>query len=210
MYVVIQFQGTFRGSEGGYNAADWSKLELTKNQGNTMFSEGLLAYGQIVETLPFFYAKDFPGEGAIFAIPHTAFNLVIGMIPRALWHDKPVDALWQWYNREYTGIGNGTEGTTISHGLVGSWYFKYGLGGMIEGALLVGWLMGISERALQHSEGKPIGILMSLGFAVWIFRTYRDFIFIDLYGLVLGAITLYIVIRVMKPLLSGSPQQSSL
>jgi hypothetical protein len=204
MQFVVQFQGTFRGYEGGYNSADMSKLELFKNQGNTMFSEGLLAYSQIGVTMPYFNAQDFPGEGAILAIPHTVFDAVVGIIPRALWHDKPVDALWEWYNKAYTGVGNGVEGTTIAHGLIGSWYFKYGMAGMIEGALLVGWLMGISERALQHSEGKPIGILMSLGFAVWIFRTYRDFIFIDLYGLILGAIVLTIAIPVMRPLLGGT------
>jgi hypothetical protein len=200
MLCIVQFQGTFRGEEGGFATADLSKLDITKNQGNTMFSEGLLAYAQVGETMPFFYASDFPGEGAIVAIPHTFYDLVIGVIPRALWHDKPVDALWAWYNREYTGTGNGLEGTTISHGLIGSWYFKYGIGGMIEGAVFVGFLMGVSERALQQSNGSPIGILMSLGFATWIFRTYRDFIFIDLYGLVLGGVALFFIVPLLRPL----------
>jgi len=203
MLFLVQFQGTFRGYEGGYNAADMSKLHLLENQGNTMFSEGLVAYSQIGVTMPFFGEPNFSGEGVIMAIPHTVFDFLVGVIPRALWHDKPVDALWAWYNKAFTGIGNGVEGTTIAHGLVGGWYFKYGLGGMMEGALLVGWLMGISERALQHSEGRPIGILMSLGFATWIFRTYRDFIFIDLYGLILGGIVLTIMIPVIRPLLGG-------
>jgi hypothetical protein len=207
---IVQFQGTFRSNQGGYGTADLAQLDLTKSQGNTMFSEGLKAYAQVGETLPYFYSQDFPGEGAILAVPHTVFDFVIGFIPRALWPNKPVDALWAWYNREYTGAGNGVEGTTIAHGLVGSWYFKYGLAGMIEGALLVGWLMGTSERALQHSKGEPIGILMSLGVAVWIFRTYRDFIFIDLYGLILGLITLYIIVRIFNGFLGSAPQQASL
>jgi hypothetical protein len=210
LLFIVQFQGTFRSSQGGYNAADISQIDILKNQGNTMFSEGLKAYAQVGETLPFFNAQDFPGEGAIIVIPHTVFDLVIGIIPRALWPNKPVDALWAWYNREYTGVGNGTEGTTIAHGLVGSFYFKYGMGGMLEGALLVGWLMGICERALQHSEGEPIGILMSLGVAVWLFRTYRDFIFIDLYGLILGGIMLYILVRLFNAVLGSVPQQASL
>jgi hypothetical protein len=207
MLYIVQFQGTFRGGEGGYGGADLSKLDLVGNQGNTMFSEGLLGYATIGVDVPFFNAPDFPGEGGIVAVPNTLFDFVLGFIPRALWHDKPVDALWAWYNRKYTGIGDGVTGTTIAHGLVGSWYFKYGLLGMIEGALLVGMLMGVSERALQHSDGKPVSILMSLAFATWLFRTYRDFIFIELYGLIFGGIVLVIIVPLLRPVRDPAPAQ---
>ncbi len=205
MQLAIQIQGRFRG--GGLANADVSKVHLFENAGNTMFSEGLLGYYLIPDTRPFVYAGDFPGEGFVMAMPQTTFDFVVGIIPRALWHDKPVDKLWSWYNKQYLNesTGDGTVGTTISHGLVGSWYFKFGMGGVVEGALLVGWLMGVSERALQNSEGKPIGILMSLSFAVWLFRTYRDFIFIDLYGLIIGGVVLSILVYLFRPLLSGAP-----
>jgi hypothetical protein len=203
MQFLVQFQGTFRDS--GFANANLSQLSLTANQGNTMFSEGLLGYAMIPDVRPFVYSADFPGEGFIVAMPKTVFDLVIGIIPRALWHDKPVDELWEWYNNVYQGTGR--EGTTISKGLVGSWYFKYGIGGLVEGGILMGWLMGLAERGLQHSEGKPIHILFSLAFATWLFRTYRDFIFIDLYGLILGAICLYFLIPLMRPILGGSTMQ---
>lgn len=208
MQLIVQIQGTFR--DQGLALADVSKVELFKNQGNTMFSEGLLGYTLVPEVHDYFYADDFPGEGFLRAIPQTAFDFVIGVIPRALWNSKPVDRLWSWYNLAYTGTGNGVSGTTISHGLVGSWYFKYGWGGILEGGLLVGWLMGVSERALQNSDGKLLGILMSLGFATWLFRTYRDFIFIDLYGLIIGGVVLYILVRLLGPVLQdGSSQRLS-
>ncbi len=73
----------------------------------------------------------------------------------------------------------------------------------------MGWLMGTSERALQHSNGSPIGIMMSLGFATWIFRDFRDFIFIDLYGLVLGAIALTIIVPLMRPLFGATSEVST-
>jgi hypothetical protein len=203
MLYAVQFQGTYR--DQGYANADFDRLSLTTNQGNTMFSEGLLGYAMIPDSMPFFFSSHFPGEGFITAIPKTVYDLVIGIIPRALWHDKPVDELWEWYNNAY--MGSGRSGTTISKGLVGSWYFKYGTGGIVEGGLIVGWLMGVSERALQRSEGKPIHILFALTFATWLFRTYRDFIFIDLYGLVLGAIALRILIPLMRPVLGGSTVQ---
>jgi hypothetical protein len=202
MQFVVQFEGTFRAV--GYANADISQLDITKNQGNTMFSEGLAAFATIPDPVPYFYGGDFPLEGALRAMPQTAFDCVIGIIPRALWNNKPIDPLWAWYNRFYTGIGNGVVGTTISHGLVGCWYFKFGPVGMMEGALLVGWLIGTSERALQHSEGKPISIMVAMGFATWLFRDFRDFIFIDLYGLVLGVIAIYIIVRLTRPFLGRS------
>ncbi len=196
---VVQYQITFRGT--GFVGADLSKVELTKNQGNTMFSEGLLAYKLIPDEVSFFRDK-YPGQAALQPIPQTILDFFIGMIPRALWNNKPIDPLWEWYNRVFLHVANGTSGTTISHGMVGTWYFTYGIWGVIEGGLLVGWCMGISERALQQSEGKPIGILMSLAFATWIFRTYRDWIYIDLYGLVLGGIAMYILMIFMRPFLA--------
>jgi hypothetical protein len=199
--VVVQVQANFRDTSLG--AADLSKIDFTANKGNTMFSEGLLGYELVPDRQPFFYASDFPGEGAFVAIPKTVIDFVIGIIPRALWHDKPVDGLWEWYNHVYQGTGR--EGTTISKGLVGSWYFKYGLPGMIEGGLLVGWLMGISERALQTSGGKPMHIMFALAFATWLFRSFRDFAFPDVYGLVLAGILLYILVPLMRPILGNAP-----
>jgi hypothetical protein len=195
LFVAVQWQGTFRGV--GLAAGSLKEVDLGRNQGNTMFSEGLPGFMLVGESEPFFYDK-FPGQGILLPIPRTVMWFFIGPIPRALWHDKWIDPSWEWYNRVVAG-GNGVSGTTISHGLVGSWYFNYGPIGMLEGALLVGWLMSVSERALQHSDGKPIGIMMSMGFAVWIFRTYRDFIFIDLYTLLVGAVMLMILTYALRP-----------
>lgn len=194
--IIVQVQGSFRGV--GLGKATLSGLDLTKNQGNTMFSEGLIGYSLIPDVHDFFRGSH-PLEGLVRPIPDSIYDLIIGVIPRALWHDKPVDDLWAWYNSTYIGSGNGQSGTTISKGLVGTWYFNYGFCGVIEGGLLLGWLMSVSERALQHSDGKPIGILMSLGLATWIFRLYRDWIFIDLYPLLIGGVVLWILVKLASP-----------
>jgi len=205
--AAVQFQGTYRAV--GYDKADLSQFHLTKNQGNTMFSEGLLAWNTIPDKKDFFkdniFGMQIPCAGMIRALPEQLYWFVIGPIPRALWTSKPIDPLWEWYNQAYTGGVNGTVGTTISHGLVGSWYFNYGAFGAIEGALLVGWLMGIAERSLQHSDGRPMGILMSLAFSVWLFRLYRDFIFIDLYGLMIGGVVLAFLVYICRPFLGTAP-----
>jgi hypothetical protein len=204
--ATVQFQGTFRGV--GYANANLSELSIVQSRGNTMFSEGLKAWQVIPDERPFF-KNSFVCEGLIRPLPEQAFWFLIGPIPRAIWTTKPVDPLWEWYNQYFMGSNNGTVGTTISHGLVGSWYFNYGIFGCIEGAILVGWLMGVAERALQNSEGRPMGMLMSLAFGVWLFRLYRDFIFIDLYGLMIGGVMLTIFIYACRPFLGDVQSAAS-
>jgi len=180
---LVQFQGKFR--DVREEERDTSQVELFKVAGNHMFSEGLLGYYLIPETHPFFMDR-YPGEAIIRPLPDFAFNFITHPIPRALWTSKPVDPLSEWYNATYLGKGEGREGTTISHGLVGSWYFKYGLAGIIEGGLLMGLLYGVAERTLKKGVGRPMVIMMSLGLLTWLFRCFRDVTFPELWALLLG------------------------
>ena len=205
LLFAVQLQGSFR--DVGLGNADLSQVSLLRSQGNGMFSESMLGYALIPQQHDFF-SNFFPGAGVIVPLPQQAWFFVIGPIPRALWQTKPVDDLWSWYNHVKTGDANGAVGTTIAKGLVGTWYFHYGIFGVIEGGILVGWLMGLSERCLQNSGGRPISMLMSLGLAVWLFRVYRDFIFIELYAFMCGAVVLAIFSRLIRPF-SGTWQSSS-
>jgi hypothetical protein len=202
LLVAVQAVGSYRGV--GLDKVEFLQLNLLKNQGNSMFSEGLKGWDLIPDTHQFFH-NTFPGEGLFRALPEEFFWFAISPIPRALWNNKPVDPLWEWYNKIVTGDVRGYEGTTISKGLVGSWYFNYGVWGVLEGGLLVGWLMGICERAFQRSGGRPMGMLMSLGFGVWLFRTYRDFIFIELYAFIVGAVAIAILVYALRPFTGSAP-----
>jgi hypothetical protein len=193
---VVQFQGYFR--DLGLMTTDYSNFELFKQQGNSMFSESLIGFEQIPEHHPFF-RDSIPGEGAVLALPETFAWFVIGPIPRALWVTKPTDPAMIWYNAAVTG-SDGIEGTTVSQGIVGHWYFRYGFVGMIEGAMLIGWLMNITERVLQSSGGKPLGILYSMVLMAWLFRIYRNFYFSELYGWLIGATAFAILVIVLSPL----------
>ena len=187
LLVLVQVQGQFRNVR--HEERTTGDVELFKVAGNSMFSEGMLGYYLIPETRPFFYDR-FPGEAVIRPIPEFVFNLVTHPIPRALWTSKPVDPLWQWYNSMITGKGTGLEGTTVSHGLVGSWYFKYGIAGIIEGGLLMGLLYSIAERTLTKGRGRPMVIMISLGLLTWLFRCFRDVSFPELWALLLGFLVL--------------------
>jgi hypothetical protein len=187
LLVLVQFQGKFRNVKNEERTA--GDVELFKVAGNSMFSEGLVAYRLIPEVHPFFYDR-FPGEAILRPIPDFVFQLVSHPIPRALWTTKPVDPLWQWYNSMVTGKGTGLEGTTISHGLVGNWYFKYGLAGILEGGLLMGLMYSIAERTLNKAAGRPMVVMISLGLLTWLFRCFRDVTFPELWALLLGFLVL--------------------
>jgi hypothetical protein len=184
LLVIVQFEGEFR--DTGLSRGSLSEVDLTASRGDTMFSEGLPGWAVIPDQQDYFYDR-LPGEAAVRLIPDQIFDFFVGPIPRALWSTKPVDPVWEWYNTLVTHDASGRVGTTISNGLAGHWYFRYGLAGIVEGGLLMGWLLAVSERALQESAGRPMTILLSLGIMTWLFRCFRDFIYIDLYGLLIGA-----------------------
>jgi len=178
------------------NAED---VQLFRASGNTMFSEGLRAWGIIPEVHG--YAEDeFPGETLIRPLPDTLWWFLVGPIPRALWHDKPTESFSLWYSGFISGDSRGVDtagvaGTTVSGGAVGAWYFRYGPAGVIQGALLYGWLMGVAERALRRANGRPMALLFALAFATFMFRCYRDLWWHNLYPVMIAAVILWVLIR---------------
>jgi hypothetical protein len=194
LLAAIQFEGAFRTQ--GYTAGDVGKVELLAARGNTMFSEGLNGFDLVPDKVLFF-SNRIPGEGALRAMPETLFYFLLHPIPRALWNSKPSDPAMIWYNQVVAGT-NGLEGTTISQGLAGHWYIRYGLMGVIEGGLLIGWLMRMVERVLQDAQGRPTTILFSLSLSVWLFRTYRNFYFLDLWPMLLAFILFGLLVKISR------------
>ena len=157
-----------------YRSIGFSDIHLddvkTKIEGNSMFSEGLPGMALIPEQSPFFYNR-LPGQGALMAMPELAWRFAYGPIPRALWPGKPIDPVWRWYNSVVTGRSEDElEGTTIATGLVGDFYFRFGMAGVIEGGILFGWLCVVGERVLQNSQGRLMQLITSIGFLVFMFR----------------------------------------
>jgi hypothetical protein len=187
MLYLIQVQGQYRGVEGGLANIGNESVDLSASRGNTMFTESLLGFSVIGETREPLDAPNLVYQ-IVRPIPQKAFDFIIGPIPRAIWTTKPVDPAWAWYNRLRNGddSGDGTTGGTVASGLAGHWYIRFGPIGVIEGGFLAGWLMGIAERIFRESNGRPIQILLGLGVSTWLFRTYRDFTFPELYGLLIG------------------------
>jgi hypothetical protein len=203
----IAFLGQFRGERGGLGSGTIGDTKLSSVSGNHMFTEGLIGFQLIPETHDFFRAAN-PVEGLLLPMPNTAYWFVIGIMPRAVWTSKPLDDTWVWYNETVTHEHN-IQGTTISHGLVGYWYFNFGPFGVLEGGLYAGWLMIVAERTLQHSEGKPLNLLMALGFAAFLVREYRDVNFSELYPLIIGGVAIAATIYALRPFFGGTPQTTT-
>ncbi|MCC6579288.1 MAG: O-antigen polysaccharide polymerase Wzy [Phycisphaeraceae bacterium] len=201
--MVIQFQGYYRTIGFTSEEADITRVEVFQLRGTSMFSEGLLGYALIPEYEDFFYDR-FPGEMIVRPLPQTLYWFAVGPVPRALWTTKPIDPVWEWYNTAFTGGRHGISGTTISQGLVGYWYFRYGISGIIQGGLLLGWLMLVAERALQTAQGRPLRILMTLAFATWLFRIFRGMNFNSLYPLLIGGVLVYLVIVALNNMRGGN------
>ncbi len=190
--VILQIQITYR--NGGFENVQFNEVK-TDLEGNSMFSEGLAGMKLIPEQKDFFY-NSFPGHGAIMAMPDLTWRFIYGPIPRALWPGKPIDPLWKWYNAVITGRPeDDLEGTTVSTGLIGDWYFRFGLAGVMEGGLLFGWLCLMSERFLQNSQGRLLQMVFSVGMLVFIFRSFRGLSFINLYPLLIGVGFIYVLTR---------------
>jgi hypothetical protein len=180
--VVVQFQITFRGS--GFLAGSVGGIS-GRIAGNDMFSEGLTGYRLIPDKFNYFH-NAFNIEGAIRPLPDTVFWFFISPMPRALWHSKPIDPAWKWYNEVVTGDPNGSEGTTIATGASGHWFIRYGPFGVIEGGIMIGWLMKYGEMLFLRCNGRLNLLLFVLGWETWLFRAFRGFGFADLDALYIG------------------------
>jgi hypothetical protein len=74
-------------------------------------------------------------SGAIFG------NMIISLIPRALWPDKPVVGGGGSVVHDFTGI-RFAEGTAVGAGQVFEFYVNFGTWGVFGGFVLYGWLLG--------------------------------------------------------------------
>ncbi|CAN5559241.1 hypothetical protein BH10PLA1_BH10PLA1_00820 [soil metagenome] len=196
MLFAVQIQGSFRGV--GLLEADVSQVELFKNQGNSMFSESLIAYYWYPDVFPHPY-NQMPGEGAISMLPKIAMRFAISWIPRALWNNKPgFDETSNRINTEMTGgsAENG-RGGTIATSIAGSSYIYYGSAGVVEIGLLFGWLCRCIESSLRFSFGKAFAMMIVLGLATYMFRSFRDLTPHNLYPLLIGATVMILLHRVL-------------
>ena len=103
----------------------------------------------------------------------------------------------------------GRRGATISNGLVGWWWLRYGVGGVVQGGLLFGWLLCVIDRTIWLSRHKPLILVIALGFAEFMFRSFRDLRWTQLYQFLIGLAILWLLslfvhkVRLEEPTAEG-------
>jgi hypothetical protein len=76
--------------------------------------------------------------------------MIISLVPRALWPDKPAVGGGGDVVTKYTGI-RFAQGTSIGAGQVLEFYVNFGPWGVIGGFLIYGWLLGFMDVAISES-----------------------------------------------------------
>jgi hypothetical protein len=84
-----------------------------------------------------------------YASGGTLGDMIKGLIPRALWPEKPAVGGGGTVVRDFTGIAV-PEGTSAGAGQVLEFYINFGTLGVIGGFVLYGWLLGrMDSRAIE-------------------------------------------------------------
>lgn len=208
--IFVQIQGTYRTAV--LTQADISTLQLFKNRGNDMFSEGLLGYEYFPGSSG--YASDtFPGATFIMPIPDVIVRYSISWIPRVLWHNKPgVSAVGLWYNKTISGgtainddQGNVQGGGSVAPSVSCLAYMGYGWSGVIQIGILFGWLCKTAERCVFANLHKPFALMFSMGLLTWLFRDFRDLTPHDVYPILIGTTVGAVGILVLRAFAGGAP-----
>jgi hypothetical protein len=97
-----------------------------------------------------------------FAYGSTLWEALIGVVPRAIWPDKPTEAGSGHLVSEYTGL-TFVRGTSVGIGHVMEFYINFGTLGVFLGFLVVGVLV----TAVDVSAAERLAANDLHGFAIW-------------------------------------------
>jgi hypothetical protein len=212
IFLVIQIQGTFRGV--GAAGVDLKDFKVLENQGNDMFSEGLIAYAYFPDLMAH-PGLTFPGAAYIRPLPDVVYRWSYSWIPRVIWHGKPgINETSQWINSEISG-GSATNeegssqnvgGGTVAVSQSAAYYMYYGPPGIIEGGILFGWLCKMAEVILWRSMRQPLQLLFALGCTAYLLRSFRDLTPHDFYPLAIGILAVSLLIYFLKIFVGSAPE----
>jgi hypothetical protein len=104
-----------------------------------------------------------------YASGATVGNIIVALIPRAIWPDKPEVGGGGNVVHDFTGI-EFAEGTSVGAGQVLEFYVNFGTLGVIAGFLLYGWLLGridlLAIRYLRQGQQAQFLFWFLIGLAL--------------------------------------------
>ncbi len=85
-----------------------------------------------------------------YAYGSTLGTMLLGLIPRAIWPEKPEVGGGGSIVTQFTGVAFAA-GTSVGTGQVLEFYVNYGTAGVIGGFLIYGWLFGTIDMLIMES-----------------------------------------------------------
>lgn len=98
-------------------------------------------------------------SSTILPIYDTIILLITNPIPRILWKEKPIDESYAPYNYLRVGSSGFEQDTNITPTVPGRFYMKYGLIGVMEAGILVGFLWSWTNIYIRKYKKEPILLL---------------------------------------------------
>lgn len=128
-------------------------------------------------------------ERSGFQNGRTFQNIVIGMIPRILWPNKPSIPQGQKFSSEYVGFDKVSIGMLIA----GELYWNFGFPGIIIGSLFIGLALGYVWRLIT-----PFALKNFIYFTFYFYLLQSSIGGSEFSGVFLGALQLIIVFFVLR------------
>jgi oligosaccharide repeat unit polymerase len=130
-------------------------------------------------------------------VPEPYF--VIYWVPRSLWPDKPFMKSWEVFDADYTR----GQHFNVTPSIIGQFYLNWGVVGIIQAGLMIGFFACIADRLLMKSDttrqlAVSVAVGMFYAFIVSIFRFYAPMYF----GyLVFGIVGAFLLTRQQPPVI---------
>ena len=115
-------------------------------------------------------------KSILYPIPETLILLITNPIPRILWKNKPFDKSFGDYNQLRLGTTGYLTGSNITPTIPGRYYLKYGLIGVLEIGLLIGFLWSyINNKIYLNLNQKGLLLLIPISLSITFFVSARDY-----------------------------------
>ena len=159
---------------GSGQMSELSKLEIWQEGIERTFSDGDVSGDELLDSASaraaaislFEHARRFAPAYVPFREGETLVGGLVGIIPRALWSDKPVSSFGNTFGREFEIISWSNESTAINVPWIVDWYWNFGDLGVVFGMFLTGLLLGLVDRHFNGLSLEPFDLAVGLSL-IW-------------------------------------------
>ena len=185
--VIMMYQINYRDS----GLVD-SGMDLSAISGHELNRELAFISSHYGETSDFIETNNVL-TSSMFPIIDTFVIFATNPIPRLIWNDKPIDNSFPQYNSLRTGL-TGFEGSSnITPTIPGRYYMKYGIIGVIEAGVLIGFLWFWSNIYIRkHLNSHILVLLVPVFSSSLLFIVTRDLSAGRVYPLLFLVLFLYL------------------